>query len=70
MGQIGKEIKLAIGVPVMVMMNIHMDLDVANGVRGRIQAIILDEQEQLITTKDKHVVQLQYPLRHICISKT
>jgi hypothetical protein len=40
---LAKEIELAIGAPVMVMMNIHTDLDVANGVRGRIQAIILDE---------------------------
>jgi hypothetical protein len=40
---LAKEIKLAIGAPVMVTMNIHMDLDVANGVQGRIQAIVLDE---------------------------
>jgi hypothetical protein len=55
---LAKGIELAIGVPVMVTINIHTDLDVTNGVRDRIQAIILDERGQLITTKDKHVIQL------------
>ena len=40
-----KEVKLAIGAPVMVTLNIHTDLDVANGVQGRIKAIILDERK-------------------------
>jgi hypothetical protein len=63
--RLAKEIELAIGVPVMVTINIHTDLDVANGVQGRIQAIVLDERERLVTTKDNYVVQLQYPPRYI-----
>ena len=37
---------MAIGASVMVTLNIHMDLDVANGVHGMIQGIILDERER------------------------
>jgi hypothetical protein len=36
-----KEIKLVIGAPVMVTLNIFMDLDVDNGVRGTIEGIVL-----------------------------
>jgi hypothetical protein len=64
---LAKEIELAIGAPVMVTMNIHTDLDVANGVWGRIQAIVLDKRERLITTKDKHFIQLKYPPRYVLV---
>ena len=37
---------MAIGASMMVTLNIHTYLDIANGVRGTIQGIILDEREQ------------------------
>ena len=43
-----KEVELAIGVPVMVTMNIHTDMDLANGVKGVIEGIVLDECERVI----------------------
>ena len=66
-GGLGKEIELAIGASVMVTLNIHTDLDVANGVRGTIQGIILDERERLITTSDTRTIRLQYPPRYVLV---
>ena len=40
-----KEVELAIGTPVMVMLNILTNLDVANGVQGTVEGIVLDKQE-------------------------
>ena len=40
-----KDVELAVGTPVMVTLNIHMDLDIVNGVRGVLKGIVLDECE-------------------------
>ncbi|KAL6303026.1 hypothetical protein BKA93DRAFT_818191 [Sparassis latifolia] len=52
-------VELAIGMKVMVTMNIKTDLDVANGSRGTIEDIILDENEP--TFGNDPVVQLHHP---------
>jgi ATP-dependent exoDNAse (exonuclease V) alpha subunit len=66
-GGLTKEIELAIGAPVMVTLNIHTDLDVANGVRGTVEGIVLDERERLITTKETHIIRLCYPPRYVLV---
>ena len=40
-----RETEIAIGAEVMVTLNIHTDLDVANGVRGVVEGLVLDERE-------------------------
>jgi hypothetical protein len=62
-----KEVELAIGAPVMVTMNILTDLDVANGVRGEIEDIIIDERDQQNITKNMHTIHLQYPPRYVLV---
>ena len=62
-----KEIELAIGAQVMVTLNILTDLDVANGVRGVIEGIVLDERERIMTVKETHSIHLCYPPRYVLI---
>ena len=66
-GGLAKEIEIAIGASVMVTLNIHTDLDVANGVRGTIEGIILDERERTNATTESHTIHLQYPPRCILV---
>lgn len=49
------EIVLAKGMKVMVTINIHTDLDIANGTRGRIVDIILDPDEDPIPSNMKEI---------------
>jgi hypothetical protein len=62
-----KEIELAIGALVMVTLNIFMDLDMANGVQGTIEEIVLDECEQQIFTKDSQTIHLHYPPQYVLV---
>jgi hypothetical protein len=64
---LAREIELAIGASVMVTLNILTDLDVANGVHGVIEGIVLDEHEKLITKKKEHTVHLQYPPQYLLV---
>lgn len=64
---LSKDIELAIGAPVMVTLNILTDLDVANGVRGRVEGLVLDERERLIQTKETHTIRLRYPPRYVLV---
>ena len=66
-GGLMKDIELAIGAPVMVTLNIHTDLDLANGVRGRIEGIVFDERERIIVTKESHSIRLHYPPRYVLV---
>jgi hypothetical protein len=66
-GGLMKEMELAVGAPVMVTLNILTDLDVANGVRGEVEAIVLDERERGIVTEDRHIVRLRYPPRYVLV---
>jgi hypothetical protein len=60
------DVELAIGVPVMLMLNIHMDLDIANEVCGIIEGIVLDEREHQIGCNERSV-QLHYYPRYVTI---
>ena len=66
-GGLMKDMELAIGAPVMVTLNISTDLDVANGVRGEVEAIVLDEREHDVTTDEKHIIRLRYPPRYVLV---
>jgi hypothetical protein len=66
-GGLSKTIDLAIEASVMVTLNILTDLDVANGVRGVIEGIVLDERERVMATKESHVVHLQFPPRYVLV---
>ena len=44
-GRLPDEVMLGIGMKVMVTFNVEMDLDIANGARGEIIKIVLDENE-------------------------
>jgi hypothetical protein len=66
-GGLTKETELAIGAHVMVTLNILTDLDVANGVRGVIEGIVLDERERIMTTTNTHSIRLQYPPRYVLV---
>ena len=66
-GGLAKQTELAIGASVMVTLNILTDLDVANGVRGIIEGIVLDEREKIFATRNTHTIQLQYPPRYILV---
>lgn len=45
----------------MVLLNLAIDTDLANGTRGHIQDIILDEREGLCVPDEDGVVELKYP---------
>jgi hypothetical protein len=38
-----------------------------NGVRGRVEGLVLDERERLIQTKETHTIRLQYPPRYVLV---
>lgn len=65
-----KEVELAIGAPVMVTLNILTDLDVANGVRGEIEEIIVDERDQENVMKNSYTTRLKYPPRYVLVKLT
>ncbi|KZT00159.1 uncharacterized protein LAESUDRAFT_631192, partial [Laetiporus sulphureus 93-53] len=57
--------KLAVGMKVMVTLNIATDLDIANGARGEIRRIILHPEEP--EHGDERVVRLQHLLAYIIV---
>lgn len=61
-GMLDAEIELAVGMAVMVLMNISTEVDLANGTRGTIVDIILDPRDQF-TQMDKEtgITTLCYP---------
>ena len=66
-GGLMRETEIAIGAEVMVTLNIHTDLDVANGVRGVVEGLVLDERERQIGHSEDHCVRLQYPPRYVLV---
>lgn len=66
-GGLMKETEIAIGAEVMVTLNIHTDLDVANGVRGVVEGIVLDERERQTGASEGHFLRLQYPPRYVLV---
>jgi ATP-dependent exoDNAse (exonuclease V) alpha subunit len=62
-----KEVELAIGAPIMVTLNIFTDLDLANGVRGEIEEIVVDERDRGNVMKNSPVIRLRYPPRYVLV---
>jgi ATP-dependent exoDNAse (exonuclease V) alpha subunit len=54
-------IELAVGMKVMVVMNIATEADVANGTRGTIHGFALDPRERETTPDEQGWIRLQYP---------
>lgn len=59
------QVRIAVGMKVMVTLNLATDLDVANGARGEITKIVLHPQEPPIT--DSPEVRLSYPPAFIVV---
>ncbi len=56
------KLDIAVGMKVMVMMNIATEADIANGMRGTIEEIVLDDQEHLSAEQLQSAeIQLWYP---------
>ena len=55
------EVKIAVGMQVMVTLNLSTDKDLANGTRGTIEEIVLDPQEDCIELDEDGAIHLLYP---------
>ena len=60
------EVMLGIGIKVMATFNVEMDLDVANGARGEIIKIVLDENKSNYSPAQS-IVRLKYPPAYVLI---
>ena len=54
-------VHMARGMKAMVLLNIATEADIANGTRGVIQDIILDEREEVSVADEEGIIQLKYP---------
>jgi hypothetical protein len=59
-GKLPRVVHMAIGMKVMVLLNVATEADIANGTRGEIQYILLDEREELSAPEDG-IIRLKYP---------
>jgi hypothetical protein len=59
-------IELAVGMKVMVTFNVQTEMDIANGARGEIVNIVLDERETTYDS-DSPIVRLFHPPSHILV---
>ena len=60
-GKLPAIVQIAIGMKAMVLLNIATEADIANGTRGEIQDIILDERENLSLPNEDGAIELKYP---------
>lgn len=60
-GKLPAFVQMAIGMKAMVLLNLATEADIANGTRGEIQDIILDEREQLSVPDEDDAIMLKYP---------
>jgi ATP-dependent exoDNAse (exonuclease V) alpha subunit len=60
-GKLPGTIKMAIGMKAMVLLNISTEAEIANGTRGEIRDIILDEREGLPPLIEDGTIKLKYP---------
>ncbi|KAF8123276.1 hypothetical protein EV363DRAFT_1435963 [Boletus edulis] len=65
-GGLPNETMIAVGMKVMVTYNIETDLDIANGARGEIVKIILDEREEKFSPSQA-IIHLDYPPAYILV---
>lgn len=64
--ELPESVEIAVGAKVLVTQNIETDLDIANGTRGEIVDIVLDEREPAIDPSGD-VVNLKYPPAYILV---
>ena len=60
-GKLPATVHMAIGMKAMVLLNVATEADIANGTRGEIQDIILDEWEDLLAPDEDSAIYLKYP---------
>ena len=60
-GNLADEVKIAVGMKVMVTLNLSTNKDLANSTRGTIEEIILDPREDCIEPDEDSAVHLSYP---------
>ena len=60
-GKLPAFVQIAIGMKAMVLLNIATEAEVANGTRGDIQDIILDEREGMLEPDEDGAIRLSYP---------
>jgi len=59
-GKLPTTVQMAIGMRAMVLLNVATEVDIANGMRGEIQDIILDEREDSLVRNDNDYIKLKY----------
>ena len=60
-GKLPDSVQMAIGIKAMVLLNLATEADIANGTRGEIQNIILDEREEISEPDEDGSISLKYP---------
>ena len=60
-GKLPDLVQMAIGMKAMVLLNLATEADIANGTRGEIQDIILDEREETSAIDEDGAIRLKYP---------
>jgi len=60
-GNLSDQVKIAIGMRVMVTLNLSTERDLANGTRGTIEDIVLDPREMLKDPDEDGAIHLDYP---------
>ena len=60
-GKLPASVHMAIGMKAMVLLNLATEADIANGTRGEIQDIILDEREWISAADEDGIIKLKYP---------
>ena len=60
-GNLSDQVKIAVGMRVMVTLNLSTERDLANGTRGIIEDIILDPRETLKEPDENGAIRLDYP---------
>ena len=60
-GKLADRVEVAVGMKAMVLLNLATEADIANGTRGVIHDIILDEREEPHTDQQNGTVKLQFP---------
>ena len=61
MGKLPDCVQMAIGMKAMVLLNLATEADIANGTRGEIQDIILDEREEISAVDEDGAIRLKHP---------
>jgi len=60
-GKLPATVHMAIGMKAMVLLNVATEAEIANGTRGEIHDIILDQREDTSVPDEDGIIQLKYP---------